>query len=104
MEYVRPKIPIVMDPAPAPCETSPWDGYLKPQFYIPPVDRNNHNTYVGKVFSLPPENPRLIANSMATNPRCPVTLCDCRDKTNCKCNKNPNPWKQRYFKYTGLWY
>lgn len=95
--------PIVMAPH---ISQTPWQGTVKPSFYISPIDRNNNMTYVGKVFSLPPESKSLTDAAGCTSRHgfCPVTMCSCCSGPDCKCNKPKNPWHHRYWKYDFNWY
>lgn len=68
--------------------------------YIPPVDAPSYSTYMG-CYRVSPPPVSTVQNTLGTNPRCPVSMCNQCSGRNCKCNMDHMraPFKRRYWVY-----
>lgn len=68
--------------------------------YIPPIDIPfTYPLPIKLLQKIPPES--TLPNTLATNPLCPITMCNKCSDNNCKCNLNhmKAPHLHRYWKY-----
>jgi hypothetical protein len=68
--------------------------------YIPPIDTPCYKN-INNLLRYNLQGPSTLPNLMATNPKCPFSVCNSCSNINCPCNLNHMnaPFLHRYFVY-----